>query len=444
MNIEPNGIRELDRLHVWHPYTRQSAVDAGLPVITHAQGIYLYGDDGRAYLDAVSSWWACSLGHGQPDVVKAIQDQSASLQHSILGHLVHPPAAKLGSRLAGLFRDTNRHVLFASDGASAVEAALKIAVQYWTNVGQPQRTGFASLVDAYHGDTIGAVSVGYMEGFHHALKPLMFDVARAEAPCCVSCIHGQTPEHCNLDCFASMRRILQERAQTLAAVIIEPLCQGAAGMRIYSPRYLTALAEECRRKNILLIVDEIAMGFGRTGKMFAFEHAGIDPDIVCVGKALSAGYLPISATIVRDPIYESFSDRAAENTLQHGHTFTGNPICAAAALATLDVYERDHIVTRAHATGLILAAELAALGNIPGVSHIRTLGMIGAFELGPDRGSGTAKARQVRQVLQDRGILLRPLGNVIYLMPPLTTPDDVIRNTVQALAEAIQSVTLCD
>ncbi len=422
----------LDRASVWHPYTRRSALEAGpLPVITRGKGIYLYGADGRRYVDAVSSWWCCNLGHSHPGLVRAIQRQAGQLQHSILGNLSHPPAIELAARLSALLGG-GRRVLFASDGASAVEAALKIAVQHGHARGEPRRTAFASLRGGYHGDTLGAVSVGYVPAFHRPVRPLLFRCHRAESPCCGTCARGPDFRRCGTACFESMRRIIERHGSSLAAVIVEPLCQGAAGMRIYPPAYLRLLAECCRTHGVLLIIDEIAMGFGRTGRMFAFQHAGIDPDIVCLGKGLSAGYLPISATVVRESIYDAFDDGPPDHTLYHGHTFTGNPIAAAAAVEVLKVYDDQRIVTRARSGGLVLARALAGLRGAPGVRDVRCLGMIGAVEL-----ESAAAARSVGERLRYEGFLVRPLGPVIYLMLPLVATDAQIRSAAGALTRAV-------
>ena len=312
---------------LWHPYTRFSTFESDpLPVIVRGEGIYLFDDQGHRYLDAISSWWACALGHGHPRIVAAIQKQAAELQHSILGNLSHPRAVELAAKLAGLMPTPDRHVLFSSDGASAVEAALKISLQYWHNVGRPEKQRFAALEESYHGDTLGAVAVGYLDHFHKPFNSVVFPAFRA------------SPQS---DGLAGVADMITKHADELAAVIVEPLCQGAAGMKMYPADYLRQLGELCRNQNMLLIVDEIATGFGRTGRMFAFEHAGIDPDIVCVGKALSGGYLPISAAIVKDDIYQTFSDKPADHTFYHGHTFCGNPIAAAAAMEALTLYEQE-------------------------------------------------------------------------------------------------------
>lgn len=420
--------RQADRDHLWHPYTRHSAVDQGdFPMIVRGEGIHLFDVDGRRYVDAVSSWWACSLGHNHPRIVQAIRNQATELQHSILGNLSHPRAVELASKLAALMPNPHRHVLFGSDGASAVEAALKIALQYHHNLGITRRTKFASLEEAYHGDTLGAVGVGYLEEFHRPLKHALSSAIR------IPLADAQE----NRDPAAH----LNAHAGDLAAVIVEPLCLGAGGMRLYPPEYLARLSEWCRSNGVLLIVDEIAMGFGRTGRMFAFEHADIDPDIVCVGKALSAGYLPISATIVRDAIFDTFADVPDDRTFYHGHTFAGNPIAAAAALEALRVYEDENLVAYAAEQGARLKEWLEPLADDPSVQDVRCLGLIGVVELNPDASGDDQppRARRVQQAMRKRGYLIRPLGPVLYLMPPLNIAETDLREMVSALAESVTS-----
>ena len=401
----------LDQAHIWHPYTRLSTVDENVPMIVRGEGIHLYDESGRKYVDAISSWWCCALGHGHPDIVAAIQRQAGELQHSILGNLSHPRAAELADKLARLMPSPDRHVLFASDGSSAVEQALKIALQYWNNVGQPQRARFACIEGAYHGDTLGAMGVGYLDQFHRPFKSVLSEAIKLPFP-------------------PTEQSIQNLAADELAAVIVEPLCLGAAGMKMYDAALLKYLADWCKAHGVLLIVDEIAMGMGRTGKMFAYEHAKIDPDIVCLGKALSAGYLPISATIVRDSIYQTFDD---EHTLQHGHTFCGNPIAAAAAGATLDVFQRDNIVKQAAGVGDRLRQLTEPLKSLPAVKEVRFLGALAVVELNPVEG----RPRRVREKMMEAGILLRPLGNVVYLMPPLVISNSQLTELVEVVAAAL-------
>jgi adenosylmethionine-8-amino-7-oxononanoate aminotransferase len=299
-----------------------------------------------------------------------------------------------------------------------VEAALKVAVQYWYNVGRPEKHRFASFEDGYHGDTLGSVSVGYIEQFHRPFKPLLFPSYRVEAPC-----------------FGAMAEVIENHADELAAVVVEPLCRGAAGMRMYSARYLQRLAALCAERDVLLIVDEVATGFGRTGTMFAFEQASIDPDIVCLGKSLSAGTLPISATVVKASIHETFRDEPVDRTFYHGHTFAGNPIAAAAAIEALLIYEEERIPNRAEVLGNDLRDRMQRFGDLPGIRDVRCLGMIGAVELEHVVG----RAERIRRAMLKAGYLARPLGDVFYVMLPLTVPVSVLEETVDALYEAVAS-----
>ncbi len=419
-----------DAAHVWHPYTRFSTLaEEELPVLTRGEGVYLYDHKGTRYFDAISSWWCVNLGHGQPAVVEAIQRQAGALQHSILGNASHPPAIELAARLAALMPSPDRHVLFASDGSSAVEQAVKIALQFFANTGRPARARVACLEGAYHGDTLGAMALGYLDHFHRPFRAHLFPAVTIPFP---------SPE--NPDDFEPARAVLDPQADVLAAVIVEPLLQGASGMRIYRETWLQALAAWCRANGVLLILDEIATGFGRTGTWFAFQRAGIDPDLICLGKGLSAGYLPLSATIARDAIYEAFTDRPVDGTLQHGHTFCGNPIATAAALAALDLYA-DGVIEAVPEKGHRLAALLEPARTWDGVCDVRSIGLMTAIEFTPappGTEPGAARAHRIRLALKRRGILLRPLGPVLYAMPPLTITDPELAELTTAMLTAIK------
>ena len=407
-------------------------------MIVRGEGIHLVDDRGRRYVDAISSWWCAALGHGRPEIIEAIRAQAGVLQHSILGNLAHPRAAELAARLAARMPSPQRHVLFASDGASAVEQALKIAVQYAHHRGEPRRTRFAALRGAYHGDTLGAMAAGFLEDWHRPFRALLTPaIPLPPGPCAAPARRTGPPA---ADPAPDYAALLDPHAEELAAVIVEPLCLGAAGMRMYGADALRAIGGWCRSRRVPLIVDEIAMGFGRTGRMFAFEHAGLDPDLVCVGKALTAGSLPMSATIVRDAIYETFADRPADHTLQHGHTFCGNPIAAAAALAALDLYEAGGGVDGVPPKAARLADRLLPLAAEPGVREVRCLGLIGALELEPDPpGAAVTRAHHMRRHLQQAGVLLRPLGNVVYVLPPLTIAPAELDALVDAVAAALHA-----
>lgn len=429
--------RARDLASVWHPYSRINELEAEeFPIIVRGDGVYLFDADGKRYIDGISSWWACNLGHGHPRIVEAIKRQAVTLQHSMIGGMSHPSVIELAERLVDVCPDGLSKAFFASDGSSAVEAALKIAIQYWHNLGKPDKTRFASLQDGYHGDTLGAVSVGMVETFHKAYSPLLFPAFKAVSPYCRKCPEGKDAETCNIECFSSMEAILEEHSEQLAAIILEPLNQAAAGMRIYPSEYLAKLSTACRKHNVLLIADEIAMGYGRSGRMFACNHADITPDILCLGKAMAAGYLPISATVVTQDIYDSFRDTELQDrTFYHGHTFTGNPIACAAAVETLQVFDDERIIASMAPSVAALGEGLRVLSEMPGVSGARQIGMVGAVEMQKSRVANVC--REARR----RGVLLRPLGDVLYLWPPLTISQDQMRDLIGAVVEFIEVVS---
>lgn len=429
-----------DRHYLWHPFSRFSEIqNQDFPIITKGSGPYLYDLAGRRLFDAVSSWWSNNLGHSQPKIIEAIKKQAAELQHSILGNLSHPQAIKLAEELNAVLPGTHRRAFFASDGASAVEAALKIAAQYWYNLGDTKRNKFVSLEHAYHGDTLGAVAVGFQPVSHKPFDCLLNKPLQAPSPCCADCVWGQEPATCRQECFEPMRKLIEAHSQRIIAVIVEPLCQGAAGMRIYHANYLRLLADCCREHKIPLIADEIAVGMGRTGCMWAFEHAAIQPDIICIGKGLSAGYLPLSVTMVKEEIYQTFTDQREDNTFYHGHTFAGNPIACSAAIAALDFYREHQVVSQAKISGAYLASEFQSLRELPQVSRIRSLGMLAACELQAGKHPAAYYAGLVQKILLQEGVLIRPLGNVIYLMPPLLTSASLLAETVKQLKNAIRT-----
>ncbi len=412
---------------IFHPYTPFSALKKELPNMVRGEGIYLFDDHGNQYVDIVSSWWACPLGHSHPKVVQAIQDQATVLQHSITGSMTHPKVLELADRLAKLMPTPERHSVFASDGCSAVEASLKIAVQYWYHLGRPEKNWLIGMEQGYHGDSLGALSVGFVDGFHKPFEKTVSHPAKLPFP---------YPADDDPDGFLPSQRVIEKHAEKLAAVIVEPLCLGSAGMQIYSAGYLKKLADCCAANDVLLIVDEVAMGFGRTGKRFAFNHAGIDPDIVCIGKALTAGYMPLSASIVKDTIYNTFSDEGEKDcTFYHGNTYAGHPIGCAAALAALDIYETENTVKRAADMAATMKQWMLPMAEMECVKELRFLGMIGVVELKPET---KPKIAQIKQSLWEQGYLFRPLGTMFYLMPPLVISDDELRAAIYALQQTIE------
>lgn len=430
-------LRQRDIRYLWHPYTEITSFEASeFPIVDRAQGCSLFDIDGRELLDGISSWWCVNLGHSHPRLVRAIQEQAERLQHTLLGGMSHPAAIALAERLARIAPAGLGHALFASDGTSAVEAALKIALQYWTNLGESGRTQFIALEEGYHGDSLGAVGVGYVEAFHKPFAGAIRPAFRALSPHCNRCPLGLSPERCSVECFDSMERLIGDHHRECAAVIVEPLCQAAGGMRIYPEEYLRRLRAACSQRGLLLIADEIAVGMGRTGRCFACERAGVAPDVMTLGKGLTGGLLPMSATLVSDAVYDSFrADGDRARTFFHGHTFCGNPITSALALAALDVYEEEKVLERLGPRILQLDEGMRRIAEGLGGSPLRSLGMIAAVEIA-DAAGGAARAKAIARRAVELGLLIRPLGSTVYLWPPLTCTEGELGRMLELLGRA--------
>jgi adenosylmethionine---8-amino-7-oxononanoate aminotransferase len=432
------NLRKTAVKHLWHPYTDIVSFEkTDFPIVDRAEGVYLYEMDGKKLLDGISSWWCVNLGHSQPHLVKAIKEQTEKLQNSILGGMSHPTAIKLSEKIAKLAPGNLNHVYFAGDGASATEAALKISLQYWCNLGVKGRTKFICLQDGYHGDTLGAIGVGYVEKFHKNFGSVIQESYRACSPHCASCPYGKSSGTCDIECFSSMESLIREHHNEIAAVIVEPLCQGAAGIRIYPEEYLIRLRKLCNEFNLLLIVDEIAVGFARTGAMFACERAGIVPDIILIGKGLTGGYLPMSGVVVTDKIYNSFrSDADNDRTFYHGHTYCGNPICSSLALAALELYDEMNILEMIKPRIIQLKEGMNEIGKKLSSSTVLTLGMIGVIEINEADG-GTEKALEIKGRARELGLFIRPLGPSVYLWPPLISTEKELGDMISILKQAV-------
>jgi adenosylmethionine-8-amino-7-oxononanoate aminotransferase len=433
--VKARELRQRDIRVLWHPYTEITSFEASeFPIIERARGCSLFDVEGRELLDGISSWWCVNLGHSHPRLVRAIQEQAEKLQHTLLGGMSHPAAIALAERLARIAPGGLGHVLFASDGTSAVEAALKIALQRWTNLGESGRTSFIALEEGYHGDSLGAVGVGYVEAFHRPFAGAIRPAFRALSPHCNRCPMALSPERCSVECFDSMEKLIRDHHAECAAVIVEPLCQAAGGMRIYPEAYLRRLRAACSERGLLLIADEIAVGMGRTGSRFACERAGIAPDLMTLGKGLTGGLLPMSATLVTDAVYDGFrADGERARTFFHGHTFCGNPITSALALAALDVYEEEQVLERLGPRIRQLDEGMRRIAEGLGGSPMRSLGMIAAIEL-LEKAGGAARAKKVARRAVELGLLIRPLGNTLYLWPPLTCTEGELGRMLELLA----------
>jgi adenosylmethionine-8-amino-7-oxononanoate aminotransferase len=446
----------LDRKHVWHPFTQHDEWSSYDPlVVDHAEGFFLVDVDGKRYLDGVSSLWCNVHGHGHPRIVDAIRAQAERVAHSTMLGLAHVPAIELAARLVEIAPAGLTRVFYSDSGSTAVEVAIRMAFQYWRQAGEPQRTRFVTLVDAYHGDTLGAVSLGRSEPFHSGYEPITFEALKFRPPFLCKPISGFGPcddaslKRAAAASLAELEALLAREGERVAAVFIEPLMQGAAGMWPQPPSFLRGVRELCDRHGTLLVCDEVATGFGRTGTMFAVEHAGVTPDVLCLAKGLTGGTLPVAATLATERVFEAFRGRYGEyRTLFHGHTYGGNPIGCAAALANLDVFaeERTLEAAKRHAGALgdALARHFAALEH---VGPIRRIGTMVGVDLWADPASRRRypadERRGHRAVLaaRDEGVVIRPLGDTMVLMPALAMPPDLIERLVAATARAIAKAT---
>ncbi|OFW19370.1 MAG: adenosylmethionine--8-amino-7-oxononanoate transaminase [Acidobacteria bacterium RIFCSPLOWO2_02_FULL_59_13] len=439
--------KQWDHAYLWHPFTQMREWLAEEPlVIERAEGNYLFDSEGNRYFDGVSSLWCNVHGHGRPEIVEVIRRQLDAVAHTTMLGLTNVPATELAKRLIEIAPPGLRRVFYSDSGATAVEIALKMAYEYWQLKGDTGRDLFVSLADSYHGDTIGAMSLGYSELFHRRHKRLLFPCLKISPPHVYRYYRRESPEQALAHAIEDAARTLQENRHRLAALIVEPMMQGAAGMWDHPPEYLSALSRLCRENNILLIADEVAVGFGRTGRMFACEHAGVSPDLMCLGKGITGGYLPLAATLATERIFETFlGDYEEYKTFFHGHTYTGNPLACAAAVASLDVFNKDSLMNRLQGTIKVLSSSLTALRDLPHVADVRHCGLMVGIELAEDvseRRPFPAARRVGKRVALEarkRGVILRPLGDVIVLMPPLSTTEEELRVLVEVAAQSIQA-----
>jgi adenosylmethionine-8-amino-7-oxononanoate aminotransferase len=438
--MTPADLAALDHAHLWHPFTQHREWFGLEPLlIERAEGNVLVDVHGRRYLDGVSSLWTTVHGHRHPDLDRALLAQIGKVAHSTLLGLSHPPAVQLAAELARRAPLGLRRVFYSDDGSTAVEVALKMAFQYHHNRGDRRRTRFACLRDAYHGDTLGAVSVGAIDLFHSLYRPLLFDALVLPAPTEPG---GEEEARCLEEGLA----LLAAHGDSLAALVVEPLVQGAAGMKLHSAAFLERLLAEARARGALLVHDEVAVGFGRLGTLFASEQLAVAPDLLCLAKGLAAGYLPLAATLATEAVFEAFlGDPAAHVQLFHGHTFTGNPLACAVALESLALFDRDGVLERVRALEALLGAELAALRRHPCVAGIRHRGVMCGIDLRRPDGSafpvGDRVGHRVAMAARPRGAIVRPLGDTVVLNPPLSLRDDEAAALVRIVGEAVAEVT---
>jgi len=409
---------------VWHPCTQMKHHET-LPLvpIERGAGCWLYDFDGRRYLDAISSWWVNLFGHCHPRINAAIADQLGTLEHVMLAGFTHTPAVELSERLAKATGDTLGHCFYASDGASAVEIALKMSFHYWRNRGHPAKTGFVSLAGSYHGETLGALAVTDVALFKQTYAPLVMASRQVASPDWRLAEPGESPRDFAIRAAAALEKDLERHHGETAALIVEPLVQGATGMAMYHAEYLRRARAICDRHDVHLIADEIMTGFGRTGSFFAFDQAGITPDFLCLSKGITGGYLPLSAVMTRDAVYQAFYDDEMARGFLHSHSYTGNPLACRAALATLDLFEENQVIEAIRATGQRLVSAASRIAGHPRVRHFRSTGMILAFDV---ETADPHFARSFFEAALQRGLLLRPIGNTVYFMPPYVISSEEI------------------
>jgi adenosylmethionine-8-amino-7-oxononanoate aminotransferase len=412
---------ERSRAAVWHPCTQMKQHET-LPLIPieRAQGCWLYDFDGHRYLDAVSSWWVNLFGHANARINAAIADQLARVEHVMLAGFTHEPVVALSERLARATKGTLGHCFYGSDGASATEIALKMSFHYWRNSGRPRKTQFVSLENSYHGETLGALSVTDVALFKDTYAPLLRVSAQVASPDWRLAAPGESHAGCAKRAASALEAHLAANHETTAALIVEPLVQGATGMAMYDAEYLRRARALCDRYDVHLIADEIMTGFGRTGSFFAHQQASITPDFLCLSKGITGGYLPLSVVMTTDRVYDAFYDESVTRGFLHSHSYTGNALACRAALATLDIFDEDDVIVTNKMRSQRLTDMLGDIARHPRVRHFRNTGMIWAFDVD----SPAPVSRRVFEEGLKRELLLRPIGNTMYFMPPYVISDE--------------------
>ncbi|MBP2664201.1 MAG: adenosylmethionine-8-amino-7-oxononanoateaminotr ansferase [Firmicutes bacterium] len=443
------NLAQKDLQHIWHPCSQMKDYEDLPPIIIdHAKGLYLYDVHGKRYADVVSSWWCNLLGHCNERINNAVKNQIDKLEHVIFANFSHTPAIDLCDRLSQILPAGLTKFLFTDNGSSAIEAAMKMSFQYHYQTGNPQKTRFIALSDAYHGETVGALSVGGVDLYSRIYKPMLLDIIRVNGPDCYRCRYGQHRDSCQAPCFAAAEQAFANYADTVCAFIAEPLVQGAAGMKIYPPIYLKKLRQACDQYKVHLIVDEIATGFGRTGKMFACDHANISPDIICLSKGLTGGYLPMALAVTTQTVYDAFyADYSEGKAFMHSHTYSGNPLACSAANEVLAIMQEECILENSNKNANYFRQLISDnLINHKHVGETRSIGLINAIELVADKSSKQPfdpKQRigyQIYKKALAKGVVLRPLGDVLYFNPPLTINREEMDFVIQVCKECIGNV----
>jgi len=436
---------ERDRACVWHPYTQMLTAPPPLAIV-RGEGAYLFTEDGRRLLDGISSWWVNIHGHSHPRLNAALAAQAAELEHVMFAGCTHPPAVDLAERLLAVLPPGLTRVFYSDNGSTAVEVALKLACQYWGNRGESSRKSFIALHHAYHGDTAGAMSASEDSIFTRPFAPMLFTVHRAHAPYCYRCPLGLERATCAIDCLGDLERLLTEHGNTIAGVLVEPMLQGAGGMIVWPAEFLAGVRRLCDRSGTLMIADEVLTGFGRTGRMFACEHAAVSPDIICLSKALTGGYLPLGATATSEAVYAAFLSEDRTKTFFHGHSFTANPLACAVAIASLDLFRDSGALNRVHDLEGWLRQGLVPLAALPSVGEVRVIGGVGIVELVVDKASKSAAGYldsvgpRLAAAFLDRGLLLRPLGNILYFMPPYVVTESETAWAIEQIQDVLSGI----
>lgn len=469
MSEDNNRLEEQDKRYIWHPFTQMKDWLGERPVIiSEGRDCFIKDTYGNWYLDGVSSLWVNVHGHRKKEIDDAIRKQLEHIAHTTMLGLGNVPAITLAERLVAIVNQSMcgggnpfwlpssgqaqgpapAKVFYSDNGSTAVEVALKMAFQYWQHKGEKERTSFVFLNNGYHGDTLGAVSVGGIDIYHKVFGPLLFKGHKAPSPYCYRCESGGVYPDCRLACLGRMEEILREKSAEIAAVIIEPLVQAAGGMIVSPPGYLKGARELCTRYNVLMIADEVATGFGRTGRMFACEHEGVVPDIICLSKGLTGGYLPLAATIATEEIYHAFLGEFRElKTFFHGHSYTGNPLGCAAALACLDIFETEKTIEALKPKIQMLESFLHDSASLDHVGDVRNMGMMAGIELVKDKSTKEPypweekMGWRVCYYARDHGVIIRPLGNVVVIMPPLSISIGNLAQLLKVINDGIREVT---
>jgi adenosylmethionine-8-amino-7-oxononanoate aminotransferase len=438
-----------DLKYNWHPYTQMNDHEELPPIfIKKAKGIKLYDDKGKFYYDTISSWWCNIHGHNHPKIVSAINKQLKKLDHVLFAGFTHEPAIRLSEKLISIAPKGLKRVFYSDNGSTAVETALKMSLQYWYNIGKKKKTKFVSLDLAYHGDTAGAMSLGGVDLFNKMFKPLFFKSYKVPSPYCYRCPVKKKRKSCSIDCIKPLEKLLKQKSNQIAAFVIEPLVMGAAGMIIYPKEYLQKAAKLAKKYNVHFIADEVAVGFGRTGSMFACQIAGVNPDFMCLSKGITSGTLALGATLTTKKIFKAFySDYKNRKTFYHGHTFTANPIACSAALASLEIFKEEKTVKNVAECSALLQKKLERFLNLPFVGDVRTIGMIGAIELVKNKKTKEPFSFEERvgcKIYKEglkKNLILRPIGDVIYFYLPLCTKkkelEDILNRMYKVIARSL-------